>query len=84
MQIVQLQVQDDLLTQAIEYVKDFVAKHKNKCNYRYIDNIGDTIEVVDDKEFILPSKEDLDILNQPCNKDDYISNDEAKKLLLNV
>ena len=29
MHTVQLQVQDDLLTQAIEYVKDFVAKSKN-------------------------------------------------------
>jgi len=84
MQTVQLQVQDDLLTQALEYIKDFVAKHKNKCNYKYIDDLGDTIEVIDGKEFVVPSQEDLNILNQPFNKNDYISNDEAKKLLLNA
>ena len=84
MHTVQLQVQDDLLIQAIEYIKDFVAKHKNKCNYRYIDDLGDTIEVVDGKEFVIPSQKDLNILNQSFNKDDYISSDEAKKLLLNA
>jgi len=84
MQTIQLQVQDDLLNQALDYIKKFVTKHKNESNYRYVDTFGDTIEVVDNKEFVIPSKEDLQILNQPMNKDDFISNDEAKRLLLDV
>ncbi|MEA3384761.1 MAG: hypothetical protein U9Q20_08860 [Campylobacterota bacterium] len=84
MKTIQLQVQDDLLEQALDYVKRFVTKHKNESNYKYIDSIGDTIAVIDNKKFVIPSKEDLEILNQPINKDDYISSDEAKKILLNV
>lgn len=84
MQTIQLQVQDDLVNQALDYIKEFVTKHKNESNYKYVDTLGDTIEVVDNKEFVIPSEEDLKILNQPINKDNYISNSEAKKLLLDV
>ena len=84
MQTIQLQVQDDLLSQALDYVKKFVLKHKHASNYRYVDTLGDTIEIIDNTEFVIPTKNDLLILNQSIKKDDYISNKEAKKLLLDV
>ena len=84
MTTIQLNVDESIFTQALEHIKSFVSKHKTESKYEYIDSIGDIIEVVNGKEKVIPTKHDIEILSESVNKEDYISSDEAKKLLLNV
>ena len=39
MQTIQLQVEDNLIDEAIDYIKQFVSKHKTNSNYIFIDDI---------------------------------------------
>jgi len=84
MQTIQLNVDDSLFVQALEHVRNFVAHHKNKSNFEYKNDADEIIEVIDGKEYIIPTKKDIELLSQTINKDDYISSEEARKMLLNV
>jgi len=84
MTAIQLNVDDSIFAQALEYVKDFVFKHNKESKYLYIDDMGDIIEVENGKERVIPTKYDIEVLSESINAEDYISNDDAKKLLLNV
>ena len=81
MATIQLNVNDSIFAQALEHIKTFVSAHQNESKYFYIDEIGDTIEVINGKEYVVPTKEDLDILNAPISKKDIMSLDDLKKEL---
>jgi hypothetical protein len=48
---------------------------------RYIDDLGDTIEVINGVEYVVATKEDLKALNMPKEKHSFISLDNLKKIL---
>ena len=84
MQTIQLNVTDSIYKQALEHIKLFVLSHQNESRYEYIDSIGDVIEVVGDKESVIPSKHEIVLLSESIKKEDYISSEDARKLLLDV
>ena len=84
MQTIQLNVSESIYKQASEHIKSFVASHQSESRYEYIDNIGDVIEVIGNKESVIPSKHEIELLSESIDKEDYISSEEARKLLLNV
>lgn len=84
MQTIQLNVDDSLFSQALEHVKSFVAHHKNKSNFEYKNDADEIVEVIDGKEYIIPTKKDIELLSETINKEDYVSSAEARKMLLNV
>jgi len=84
MQTIQLNVTDSIYKQALEHIKSFASSHQTQSKYEYVDSIGDVIEVVGDKERVIPSKHEIELLSESINKEDYISSKEARKLLLNV
>ncbi len=84
MQTIQLNVTDSIYKQALEHIKSFVLSHQSESRYEYIDSIGDVIEVVGNKESVIPSKHEIKLLSESINKEDYISSEEARELLLNV
>ena len=84
METIQLNVDESIFAQALEHIKSFVSQHNRESKYEYIDKLGDVIEVVNGKEKVIPTKHDIEVLSESVNAEDYISSDEAKKLLLNV
>lgn len=84
MQTIQLNVDDSLFAQALEHIKSFVSHHKNKSNFEYKNDADEVIEVINGKEYVVPTKKDIELLSEAVNKDDYISSAEARKILLNV
>ena len=84
MQTIQLNVTDSIYKQALEHIKSFVASHQTQSKYEYIDSISDVIEVIGNKERVIPSKHEIKLLSESIDKEDYISSEEARKLLLNV
>lgn len=84
MHTIQLNVDDSLFNQALEHIKSFVAHHKNESNFEYKNDANEVIEVIDGKEYIIPTKKDIELLSKTINKEDYISSAEARKMLLNV
>ena len=84
MQTIQLNVDDSLFAQALEHIKSFVAHHKSKSNFEYKNHADEVIEVIDGKEYIVPSKKDRELLGETTHRNDFISSTEARKMLLDV
>ena len=84
MQTIQLNVSDSIYKQALEHIKSFVSAHQTDSKYEYVDSMGDVIEVVNGNETVIPSKRDIELLSEAFNREDYVSSEEAKKLLLDV
>ena len=84
MQTIQLNVDDSLFTQAVEHIKSFVSRHKDESNFKYKNDKDEVVEVINGKEYIAPTKKDIEILNKAIDKNDYISGAEARKALLSV
>lgn len=84
MQTIQLNVDDSLFAQALEHIRTFVAHHKSKSNFEYKNDAGEVVEIIDGKEYIVPTKRDIELLSEAINKDDYISSAKARELLLHV
>jgi hypothetical protein len=47
MHTLNLHIEQDLLTQAIQNFKQFLVEHQTKENMTYVDDMGDTIEIID-------------------------------------
>ena len=65
-----------------EDVKDFLknlSKKENKT-FSYTDKIGDTIVVINGKEYVMPTTKDLEEFYN-SNDSDFIDDAEVKKLL---
>ncbi|HRF56841.1 MAG TPA: hypothetical protein PLV58_05525 [Campylobacterales bacterium] len=84
MQTIQLNVDDSLFAQAVEHIKSFVSHHKDESNFKYKNDADEVVEVINGKEYIAPTKKDIEILNKAIDKSDYISGAEARKALLSV
>lgn len=80
MQTINLHIEDHLLSQAIQHLKSFLSQHKNS-NFTYIDEFGDTIEVINGSEFVIPTKADLRAINAQRNIQEFTSLEDLKKEL---
>ena len=65
-----------------EEVKDFLKKLSKKKNktFSYTDSIGDTIVVVNGKEYVVPTSSDIEAFYNIDNSD-FLDENEVKKLL---
>ena len=63
-------------------VKEFLMELSKKENksFSYINDIGENIIVENAKEFVVPTREDLEAIYQ-IKDDDFIDENEAKKIL---
>ena len=63
MKTIHLTVSDNELDKVMNILTnlkdDLIDKLVVSENYRYIDELGDEIEVIDGEEFVIPTKEDL-------------------------
>jgi len=80
MQTINLQIEQDLFSQVVQQLKELLAQYKNS-NFTYIDKLGDTIQVINGKEFVIPTKEDLQAIKKPYNTSDFTSLEDLKKEL---
>jgi len=65
-----------------EETKNFLKKltKSKKSSFSYIDDLGDKIVVIDGKEFVEPTKEDIEAIFTAKDKE-FLDESEAKKLL---
>ena len=63
-----------------EEVKNFLKNlsKKKKKSFSYIDEVGDKIVVIGDKEYVIPTREDIEAVEI---KNDFLDEEEVKKLL---
>ena len=80
MYTINLQIEQDLLSQAIQHFKKFLAEHQTTGNLTYVDDLGDTIEVINGVEYVIPTKEDINAIKSK-HSDDFISLEALKKEL---
>ena len=52
-------------------------------NYSYIDDLGDTIELINGVEHVVPTKEDLSNIRKVREEQNFISLESFKKKLSN-
>lgn len=78
MKTIKLHIEDDLLTQSVEYLKHFVARHKGS-DFTYQDDLGDTIKVIDGVEYVIPTSEDKKLMTKTLDKSDFTSLEALKK-----
>ena len=78
MQTINLQIEQDLLSQAIQHFKQFLAEHQTKGNITYIDELGDTIEIINGVEYVVPTKEDLKAINTRRTEQGFTSLEALK------
>ncbi|CAA6810349.1 MAG: Unknown protein [uncultured Sulfurovum sp.] len=82
MQTINLNIDDSLLNQAIQHWKNFLSQHqKESVNFTYVDDIGDTIQVINGIEYVVPTKEDKKAFNTPKKNQDFTSLDSLKSEL---
>ena len=74
-----IDVKESLAQKIVDFLKQFEDVRVVKQENYYIDDLGDLIEVREGKEYVVPTKEDIEALK---NRDDeLISLDELKKEL---
>jgi len=81
MHTLNLHIEQDLLSQAIQHFKQFLEAHQTKGNITYIDDMGDTIEIINGVEYVMPTKADLKAMTTPKEKHDFTSLESLKKEL---
>ena len=69
------EVDKELFEEVKEYLKSLSKKRKKP--FSYIDELGDRIIVIGEKEYVEPTKEDLEAF---LNEEEYMDEDEVKKL----
>ena len=69
------EVDKELFEEVKEYLKSLSKKRKKP--FSYIDELGDRIIVIGEKEYVEPAKEDLEAF---LNEEEYMDEDEVKKL----
>lgn len=80
MRTIRLHIEDDLLTQSVEYLKYFVSHHKGS-DFTYKDDLGDTIKVIYGVEYVIPSADDKKAMHQALDKSEFTDLDTLKKEL---
>jgi hypothetical protein len=71
-------IDSNMLKDTKEFLKNLSIKKNSK--FSYIDEIGDTIVVENGKEYVVPTADDV-VAFHTTNKDDFVSEEEVKKLL---
>ena len=74
-----IDVKESLAQKVVDFLKQFEDVRIVKQENYYIDELGDLIEVRDAKEYVVPTKGDIDAV-KAC-EDEFISLDELKKEL---
>jgi DNA replication initiation complex subunit (GINS family) len=72
------EVDNELFEEVKNFLKTLSKKRKKK--FTYIDDAGDIILVDGENEYVIPAKDDVSVLNS-LNENDFIDEEEAKKLL---
>ena len=72
------EVDSSMYEEVLAFLKS-LAKKKNK-SFSYIDDMGDIIMVVGDKEYVIPTREDLENI-MLSNEDDFVDEEVVKKEL---
>jgi hypothetical protein len=71
-----LEIDSDLFDDVKEFIKQLSLKKER--SFSYIDDFGDKIIVANGKEWVVPTKDDLNAL---YDEDELIDESEAKRLL---
>ncbi len=71
-------VDDELFDDVKEFLHD-LAKKRNK-SFSYFDELGDLIVVKGDKEFVIPTDEDVKSISE-AEREDFLDEEEVKKIL---
>jgi len=72
------EVDNELFEEVKNFLKTLSKKRKKK--FTYIDDAGDIILVDGENEYVIPTKDDINLLKS-LNENDFIDEEEAKKLL---
>ncbi len=72
------EVDNELFEEVKNFLKTLSKKRKKK--FTYIDELGDIILVDGENEYVIPAKDDVSVLSS-LNENDFIDEEEAKKLL---
>ena len=70
-----LEIDNNLFNDVKSFLKNLSIKKHSK--FSYIDECGDKIEVINGKEYVIPTIDDI----KTYNKSDFIDEDEVKKAL---
>ncbi|NPA65644.1 MAG: hypothetical protein GXO11_02060 [Epsilonproteobacteria bacterium] len=70
-----LEIDNSLFNDVKAFLKQLSIQKHSK--FSYIDEFGDKIEVIDGKEYVVPTVNDI----KNYSKDDFIDEDELKKVL---
>ena len=76
--VMTIDINDSFAQKIVDFLKQFDGVRILKRENYYIDDLGDLIEVRDDKEYVVPTKEDIDAIK---DKSEYISLEDLKKEL---
>jgi acetate kinase len=71
-----IEIDRDLFEEVKEFLKKLSSQRKR--TFSYIDEIGDRIVVIGGKEFVVPTRRDIEALHA---EEEMIDEDEAKRLL---
>ena len=74
MQQITLKIADDYVQKFTALLKT-LPENKIEGYYTYVDDLGDTIEVVGNKEYVIPTKEDIIALRETK---EYVTMDDIK------
>ena len=83
MRTVSINIEDSLFTQVLNKFQEVLKRENIQSDFTFVDEVGDQIVIKNDVQFVVPTKEDLELINN-SKKEDFISSEEARKLLLNV
>jgi protein tyrosine/serine phosphatase len=73
-----IEIDKSIFDEAKEFLIDIAKKKKKSLSY--IDEIGDKIVVINGKEYVEPTKEDIEDIYSMC-ENDFIDESEVKRLL---
>lgn len=76
-----IELEHDLLNQAIQHFKKFLAEHHATGNMTYVDELGDTIELINGIEYVVPTQEDLNTMSSPKDYSEFTSLEDLKREL---
>ena len=76
--VMTIDINDSFAQKIVDFLKQFDGVRILKRENYYIDDLGDLIEVRDGKEYVVPTKEDIDAVK---DESEYISLEDLKKEL---
>ncbi len=77
--VITIDVNSHLSKKVMDFIGQLEGVRVVKRENYYIDDLGDLIEIRNGKEYIVPTKEDIEAFQE--SKEDFISLEELKKSL---